>query len=80
MGSKGAWEAEWGPEQDAEFVTQALLEAGQGRGAAQLEVGPLPGTAASKLLSPLWQGLLKVCLEPQTFPTHLSGWGTACSS
>lgn len=51
-----------------------------GAGAAQLEVGPLPGAAGSKLLSPLWQGLLKVCLVPQTFPTHLNGWGTASLS
>lgn len=38
---------------------------------------PLPGVAVSKLLSPLRQGLLKLSLESQTLPTHLSGWGTA---
>lgn len=44
---------------------------------ALLELCPLPGVAVPKLLSPLRQGLLKLSLESQTLPTHLSGWGTA---
>lgn len=44
---------------------------------ALLELCPLPGVAAPKLLSPLRQGLLKLSLESQTLPTHLSEWGIA---
>lgn len=77
MSSKGAGETGWGLEQGAEllFIPRPCWS---GLEAAQLEVCPLPGPAASKmLLSPVRQGLRKLHLEPQIFPTHLSVWGTA---